>query len=224
MKIKCLTLAAASLVLGLASCDKPTTSTSGSSTSSSSTASTAPTASTVATAADPKAAFATALNALGGEIDTIQKKAKASADPLSMIKEMEPVLAKVSALPTTGLPEDLTAGFNRFMKSTNEMVTVFKSIPADLPKDPAQIPAYMQANPEAMKAMQEVGTKMAAAQTEAEAAKVEFKAAATKNGIDISKFLEAGEESEASAGSDIKAEEPAVPDPAAPADSEPETK
>jgi cytochrome c556 len=111
---------------------------------------------------------------------------------MEVMKKIPAIMAKLSAVPTKGLPEDLAAAFARVAKNGAATSEVMALIPADFPADPQAIQAYMQAHPEVMKTMMELQTKMTPLKAEGEAAEKELSEAATKHGLDVSKFINAG--------------------------------
>ena len=136
-------------------------------------------------AVDPKVAFGKALDDFAAEVNALS--------PMEMLKKVPALLAKLESIPTTGLPDDLVAAFSRVTKGNHAMGLIFAALPSGLPSDPAEVPAYMQANPEVIKTMMELQTKMAPLKAEVDAAEKEFEASATKNGLDISNYIKAGE-------------------------------
>ncbi|TAD82487.1 MAG: hypothetical protein EAY75_16335, partial [Bacteroidetes bacterium] len=74
-----------------------------------------------------------------------------------------------------------------------ETAEVIKAVPADIPSGKAEVEAYMKANPAVMVALSGVQERMQAINKEGEAARQDLKAAAAKYGVNVSKFLKAGE-------------------------------
>jgi len=186
MKLPSFTLAAA-LALAVTACDKKPAVSSSAESSAPATAS-AP----AAPAVDPKVAFTTALDQLADEVDTITKEGKAG-NPMDIMKKIPAVMAKLESVPTAGLPAEVVTAFGKVVKDAKAKTDILAKFPADLPSDPAAIPAYMQANPDAMKAMMEAQSQMGAMEVESKAVEAEFKAAAEKNGMDVTKFINAGQ-------------------------------
>jgi hypothetical protein len=152
----------------------------------------APAVAVPAPAADPKVAFTTALNAMADEVYALEKKYK-DTNPMELMKQLPGLLKKLETVPTAGLPEDLAAAYTRVQKNASATGDMIAAIPADLPDDPDKIQAYLQANPGVMKVMMEMDAKMAPLKEEGEVAKKELEAAAAKHGLDLSRFIKAGE-------------------------------
>jgi hypothetical protein len=205
MKQKLIALAVTGLTFGFAACDKKAPEAAAPSASSS--ASTTPAAAEPAPAAaaapapaaaepapapagDSKAAFIAELDKIADEVTAIQKE---GGNPMDLMKKLPAILGKLEAIPTTGLPEDVATAFGKVVKDSKEKIGILSQFPSDLPSDPAAIPAYMQAHPEVAKTMMELQGKMAGMAAESQAVEAEFKAAAEKNGMDVSKFLKAGQ-------------------------------
>ncbi|MDB6071737.1 MAG: hypothetical protein JWL81_2908 [Verrucomicrobiales bacterium] len=203
------------LALGLSACDKP------SAPSAVPGGSAAPAAAPAAAAVDPKAAFATSLNAIGAEVTGLEKTFK--GNPMEMMKKLPDILTKLDGVSTDGLPADLTAAFNRLRKNAAETGALIQTIPADLPTDPSAIGPYLQAHPEALTALQGLQEKMGPIKLEGEIARKELQTAAAASGIDIKMFIKAGEEPSEAAPEPAPAPDPAQADPApaTPADSAP---
>jgi hypothetical protein len=140
---------------------------------------------------DPKATFETALNKLAEDVAAVEKEA--GGNPLEMMKQLPVILTKLQAVPTAGLPEDLVTAFGRLQKNALDTAEVMKAIPADMPSEPAEIEAYVKEHPEVMAALGGIQGKMQPIQKDGEAAREELKAAAAKHGVNVSKFLKAGE-------------------------------
>jgi hypothetical protein len=182
MKFPAILLAAA-VSAAAVSCDKP--------------AANSPAAGTPATAppapvVDPKAAFTDSLNALADEVNGLEAKYK-NSNPMEILKELPGVLAKLQLVSTEGLPEDVAAAFKKLQANSSRMGEIIATFPKDLPSDPAKMGEYMQANPEAMNAMMAAGPKMETLKADGDIAKKELEEAAAKNGMDLTKFIKAGE-------------------------------
>ncbi len=188
MKFSAILLAAAVSAVSV-SCDKPAANTP---------AAGLPATAPPAPVVDPKAAFTDSLNALADEVNGLEAKYK-NGNPMEILKELPGVLAKLQLVSTDGLPEDVAAAFKKLQANSSRMGEVIDTFPKDLPSDPAKMGEYMQANPEAMNAMMAAGPKMEALKAEGEIAKKELEEAAAKNGMDLTKFIKAGENDAAEA-------------------------
>lgn len=191
MKNKLIVLTAAGLVLGFTACDKkaPETAAPASSSAPAAPAEPAPPA---APAVDPKVAFQNGLDALAGEIDTVTAEAKTAGNPMLLMQKLPEIVGKAKAVPTAGLPEEVSAAFGKFLKATDTMLGIMATIPKDIPTKPEEMVPYMQAHPDVAKTFAEIQPKLQAADEEGEAAKTELQTAAEKNGINVTKFLNAG--------------------------------
>lgn len=145
-----------------------------------------------APAADPKAVFTAALNAVADEVNALEKKHK-DTNPMELMKQLPGLLKKLESVSTAGLPEDLAAAFTRVQKNASATADLIASVPAELPADPDKIPDWLQAHPEVMKIMLEMDAKMTPIKAEGEVAKKALEAAAAKHGLDLSRFIKAGE-------------------------------
>ncbi|MES2705187.1 MAG: hypothetical protein V4726_01160 [Verrucomicrobiota bacterium] len=187
MKNKLIVLASAGLAIGFSACDKKS-----SETAVSAPATAGEPAAAAVPAVDPKVAFQEGLDALGGEIETATTEAKTAGNPMLLMQKLPEIVAKAKTVPTAGLPEEVTAAYGKFLKATDTMMEIMATIPKDLPTKPDEMATYMQAHPEVMKSFAEAQPKLQAADAEVEAAKTELQAAAEKNGINVTKFLNAG--------------------------------
>lgn len=197
MKRSLIALTVTSLTFGFAACDKkapeaaaPAAASSSSSSTATPAAESAAPAVPAAPAVDPKAAFTENLNKLADEMNALKQQ---GGSPSDMLKKLPELQTKLEAVPTTGLPADVVTSFEKAVKDSKAMMEILAKFPSDLPSDPAAIPAYMQANPDAAKTMMEVQTQLQTKAVESKAVQEEFKAAAEKHGIDVTKFVQAGE-------------------------------
>lgn len=193
MKKQSLLLAAAGLAFTLSACDKKAADAVHKPADGGTPVSTESVPARTVPKVDPKVAFQDGLNALAVEIAAITKEAKDSGNPLMMLQKLPPILEKAKAVPTTGLSEELSTAYDGFLKSNDAVLEVLKVIPSDLPTKQEEMAAYMQAHPEAAKAFMDMQPKLQEASQKADEAKNNLKAAAEKEGIDINKFLTAGD-------------------------------
>lgn len=107
-------------------------------------------------------------------MDDFQAKTKSGPPSQEMI---DGVMAKMKAMPTSGLPADLKSAFEGIRGSMEKMFGILK----DIPKDPAEIQKKMTENPEFMKPIQE---KMEAIQKEGDAAQKKMTEVAKKYGLE----------------------------------------
>ncbi|MDB6133658.1 MAG: hypothetical protein JWM59_1901 [Verrucomicrobiales bacterium] len=184
---------AAILALPFTACDKKQTETSSTSPASAPAPAATP-------AVDHKAAFTAALNGVAAEMNALKGESqKPGVNPMETMKKVPPVIAKLAAVPTTGLPEEVAAAFGKVVANANARAAMLSRIPADLPSDPTAMPAYVQSHPEFMNTMRELQTRMGPLTVDGRTASGEFKAAADKHGIDISEFEKANSEESAPA-------------------------
>lgn len=140
---------------------------------------------------DAKASFEAALNSLADDVAAVEKES--GGNPLKMMKQLPVILTKLQAVPVAGLPEDIVSAFARLQKNAMDTAEVMKVIPADMPSDPAEIEVYVKDHPEVMVALSGIQGRMQPIQEEGEAAREDLKAAAAKHGVNVSKFLKAGD-------------------------------
>ncbi|HEX2748247.1 MAG TPA: hypothetical protein VHM91_09645 [Verrucomicrobiales bacterium] len=110
------------------------------------------------------------------EIKAMQKSGD-KTDPLARLTLIKPMLAKMKAIKTEGLPADLKTAWEEMMVKTEEMAAIFK----DMPEKAEEIKAWAQktfSDPEVSKKLQKIGT-------EGKAAGKKMKEAAKKYGIEI---------------------------------------
>lgn len=149
----------------------------------------APTAPAVP-AVDPKVAFTNALDAIADDMIALDAKTR---DNPEARKELSSILAKVQAVSTDGIPAAVATAFGKVQDNVKAMAEILPQIPTDIPQDPARLAEYAQANPEKMKALMEMVPKMEPLKTEGDAARKELEEAAKANGMDLTKFIKAGE-------------------------------
>ncbi len=110
------------------------------------------------------------------EIKAMQKSGDKS-DPLGQLALFKPMLAKMKAVKTEGLPADLKTAWDEMMVKTEEMAAIFK----DMPEKKEEIGAWAQktfSDPEISKKMQKIAT-------EGKAAGKKMKETAKKHGLDL---------------------------------------
>ena len=107
------------------------------------------------------------------EINALVAEGKAAPDPVSGLPKMKAALEKMKAIKTEGLPADLKESFTASMAGLDEMINLFKGMPAD----PAEIEPFMN------KLMTD--PKIAKLGETSKAATAKFKEIAAKYGIEI---------------------------------------
>jgi hypothetical protein len=146
-----------------------------------------------AVAADPKVAFQTACDATADQINkaTAEMKAGKMKEGLAAMKTISEGL---SSLPVAGLPDDLQAAFKDFSGKTGDILAIMTELPEGMPLDNEKMAQWVQtAGPEALAKLQAMGPKMQALQPQVDAAKTKLETAAKAAGIDLTKFLKAGD-------------------------------